>query len=253
MLSKYSNELEDSEKHLSNTVIAAYINLKDMLSKKEISFVENHINKCDECREKLAEMIEEDQELDEERNFKISKFQNFKIGKDKYYIWAAAAMFIIAIGIGVYYIFQPANEEVIVTNDKRLIDSLKTEGDIQGAKEPEEKEKTKDIVKDYNEADFAVNNVLENFVSRNVRSEASIKITLPQIGDTLNVPINFKWKTTKKEKFGFELVDNRNKQIVNETLTENEYTFPDKLNPGLYYWKVLTDDKLGAVGKFYIK
>jgi len=153
----------------------------------------------------------------------------------------------------VYYIFQPANEEVIVTNDKRLIDSLKTEGDIQGAKEPEEKEKTKDIVKDYNEADFAVNNVLENFVSRNVRSEASIKITLPQIGDTLNVPINFKWKTTKKEKFGFELVDNRNKQIVNETLTENEYTFPDKLNPGLYYWKVLTDDKLGAVGKFYIK
>src|SRR3972149_4370923 len=245
MLSKYSNDLEDSEKHLSNTVIAAYINLKDMLSKKEISFVENHINKCDECRKKLAEMIEEDIELDEE--------QNFKIGKDKYYIWAAAAMFIIAIGIGVYYIFQPANEEVIVTNDIHLIDSLKTEGDIQGAKEPEEKEKTKDIVKDYNEADFAVNNVLENFVSRNVRSEASIKITLPQIGDTLNVPINFKWKTTKKEKFGFELVDNRNKQIVNETLTENEYTFPDKLNPGLYYWKVLTDDKLGAVGKFYIK
>ena len=241
MLSKYSEGLKNSEEHLSNAVIATYINLKYNLSEKEISFIENHICKCDECRKRLDGMIEEDLELGEVvMTHKIKK-------RNTFYVWATAATIIIAAGIGIYY-YLLSPKQVIVENNKSLIDSLSLKENTQIIKESRKKEETNK----YNQADFTANNILENFVNRNVRSESSVKIISPQIGDTLSVPINFKWEN-KKSNYIFELVNNGNKFISKQALTDNHLIYKEKLNPGLYYWKILVDDKLEVVGKFYIK
>ncbi len=250
MLSKYSEGLKNSEEHLSNAVIATYINLKENLSEKEISFIENHINKCDDCRRRLNEMKEEDLEIDTDKeleNYKISRIQDY--GRNKYYTWAAAAMIFIVLGI--YFYFLP-EKQVTVENKEPLFDSVTISEDTQIVEAPPEKEEAKNIVKKYNQEDFAVNNVLENFVDRNVRSENRVKIIAPQIGDTLTVPTNFEWKS-EKGNYVFELVNNRNKRISEQSLTDNHLAYKEKLNSGLYYWKILVDNKLEAVGKFFIK
>ena len=122
MLNKYSDELNNSNEHLSNAVIATYINLKENLSKKEISFVEEHISKCNECRKRLSEMKEEDLEIDTDKelqNYKIARIQDY--GRNKYYTWAAAAMIFIVLGI--YFYFLP-EKQVTVENKKPLFDSV---------------------------------------------------------------------------------------------------------------------------------
>ena len=250
MLSKYSEGLKNSEEHLSNAVIATYINLKDNLSEKEISFIENHIGKCDECRKRLDEMIKEDLEIDidkESQNDKIIKLQDY--GGNKYYTWAAAAMIIIILGI--YFYFLP-EKPVTVENKKPLFDSLTISENTQIVEEPTEKEKAKNIVKKYNKEDFAVNNILENFVNRDIRSESGVKIISPKVGDTLNVPVKFEWGG-KNGNYTFELVNNRNKPISKEALSVDHLVYSKELNPGLYYWKILVNNKLEALGKFYIK
>ncbi len=249
MLSKYSEGLKNSEDHLSNAVIATYINFKENLSKKEISFVEEHIGRCNECRKRLSEMKEEDLEIDADKelqNYKIARIQDY--GRNKYYTWAAAAMIFIVLGI--YFYFLP-EKQVTVENKKPLFDSVTISENTQIVEAPTEKEEAKNIVKKYNQEDFAVNNVLENFVDRNVRSESSVKIMAPQIGDTLAVPIKFEWES-EKGNYTFELVNNRNKQISKEVLSNNHLVYNEKLNPGLYYWKILVDNKLEMVGEFYI-
>jgi hypothetical protein len=247
MINKYSGGLNNSNEHLTNAVIAAYINLKDNLSEKEISFIENHLNKCDECKSRLDKMIEEDIEIDDLAESTSSKKNN------NYYFWAAAAMLIIAIGISMFYIFQQGNKEVIVQNEKPLADSLMTEEKTPDRELAEEEKETQDKTKEYNGSDFAANTTLENFINRNVRSEYLTKIMSPEIGDTLETPITFKWESNEERMFTFELVNNRNKSIIKQTLAENNFTYSNKLNPGLYYWKLLVDYKLEAVGKFYIE
>ncbi len=243
MLEKYSKEISSSREHLSNAVIAAYINLKDNLSQTEVSFVENHIKECNECKKRLDEMIEEDFEIDDLKG--ISKENK----GTSYYIWAAAAMIIIGLGIGFYYLLLP-QEKIFVQNKNHLVDSLYNKDSI-GEFNDQQKQVLKD--KGYNKSDFAANNVLENFVDRNVRSESKIKLVSPKIGDTLNLPISFKWKEENKNSYIFELVNNKNKLIVSRLLSENKFSYSSELSPGLYYWKLLIDDKLEAVGKFYIK
>lgn len=257
MLDKYSENLKNSKGHLSNAVIATYINLKENLSGEEISFVENHISKCDECRKRLEEMIQEDTEIDEERNSKITKLpvsawpsqdgQDYNIRKNRYYIWAAAAMIVIAAGIGIYY-YLLSPKRVIVENNKPVTDSLSIKENNQTIGESQEK------TENYNKEDFAVNEILENFVDRNIRSEEGVEILSPGIGDTLKGRIKLKWKSFEPEKnFHIIVVNNKNKKIW-ESTTHYSNTFINKrLQPGLYYWKIEERNKLVALGKFIVE
>lgn len=245
---EYSDRLNNSDEHLTNAVIAAYINLKENLSKKEISFIENHINKCDDCKSRLEEMIEEDLEIDDVKEMSTVKKSN------KYYTWTAAAMIIIALGIGLYYIFSPKEENLIVKNDKPVIDSSEVINKIPHKNITEDKKPIQENIKEYNESDFAANTVLENFINRNVRSEKTIEIILPERGAEVSTTITFEWK--KINSFGsllLSVVDNKNNPVYEITVDGNRLTIDKNLKPGLYYWKLQSEGKLETVGKFYVK
>ncbi len=65
IVKNYSKQLNDSSGHLSYETIAAYINLYNELSRKEIIFVENHFNGCKDCFKKFTQVFDEDFEFDE--------------------------------------------------------------------------------------------------------------------------------------------------------------------------------------------
>ncbi len=61
----YSKQLEDSGRHLTYKTIAAYINLYNDLSFKEINFIEKHINSCKNCFKIFVDVFDEDFEFDD--------------------------------------------------------------------------------------------------------------------------------------------------------------------------------------------
>ncbi len=98
--------------------------------------------------------------------------------------------------------------------------------------------------------EFRDNSYLENIITKN--KDNGIIIT-PEIGDTLRKQIYFKWTPLETKTYTISVVDNKNKEIWSKELFDTRVTLFEKLDSGLYYWKILTDGKLQAVGKFFVK
>lgn len=249
-LEDYSRLLDYSKNHLSNATIATYINLKEQLSNKELKFIDRHLQDCSDCKSKFETIRAEDIEIDSGHTDKIKIFSI-----TKYWKYAAAAGIVIGVLAAIYFYF-PKQSENLITEDILTKDTLSTEEKatpdsiIQSTQEGEKlpkKEKKPD------QELFAVNNVLENFINRNVRSENKIFIISPELSDTVHAPITFKWKaTTTVKDLKLILVDNKNIITYLVSVAGNELTMDKKLNDGLYYWKLEADGTLETVGKIFV-
>ncbi|WP_297837641.1 zf-HC2 domain-containing protein [Ignavibacterium sp.] len=263
-LEEYSMLLNNSREHLSNQAISTYLNLREVLSEKEQAFVENHLKSCSECRIKYEKIISEDKEMDEifsENTSEISEhssIKNFQI--IKLFKYSAVALISIALGLSFYYILVVKDDLKIVQKvDRKFeIDSLSNIQKVDSNKTPEiafnEKTEVKRQWNNFDKEVFATNAVLENFINRNTRSNLNYEIISPANGDTVKSPITFNWKQIKQSKSNtIVIVDNKNRTVYQKTIIGSEIKVNQKFNRGLYYWKLLSDDKLELVGKFFIR
>ena len=178
-------------------------------------------------------------------------------GSGRYYLFAAAAA-IIAIFIIGYFYFSPVEEKVITVKNKTAVDSSFAGEKEKAGQNNNGLQKTKENLiaeNQINEEDFKVNPVLENFINRNVRSEEKeITIITPHINDTLSVPFVFQWKSKLQPAlYRIIIVNNKNKTVWVKTSNGERLSFNGKLESGLYYWEILSNDQLKAVSKFYIR
>jgi hypothetical protein len=242
-LEEYSKLLDDSKSHLSNETLATYLNLKDQLSAKEKLFIENHLKDCLRCKEKYDLMKIEDGEIDTKSDVLLRK------PGTSIYWYAAAAIILITLGISYLIYVNQEREPVMVKNEEKLVDSSNV---ITENKSKEDEQQIEEVKPETNETDFAANQMLENFVNRNIRSESGTKIISPAIGDTIKLPAKFDWESAGN-KFEFSVMNNKNQSVFSKELSDTKYLFNKEIKPGLYYWKILAGGKLEAVGKFYIK
>ena len=263
-LEGYSKWLDESKKHLSSQAIATYLNFKENLSDKEKQFIEDHLRSCTECRDNFEIISAEDKEMNEIVGYESSVTSETKTAKifslQRFIRYSAAAVILIALGLTAYYLFikrdmvlitQKNNPKTVIDTSQNVIQSDTTETlkIVEPKKTQERKSK-----KSADEENFAANDVLENFINRNIRSEIKIKILQPGMGDTVNSPITFKWdqgNTTGSNKL--IIVDNKNKPIYQEKISGKEITIDKQFSNGLYYWKLEMNGNLEAVGKFYIR
>lgn len=75
----------------------------------------------------------------------------------------------------------------------------------------------------------------------------------PGIGDTLKKQIYFKWAPLETETYDMSIVDNKDNEMWSKKLFDTRVTLLQKLDPGVYYWKLTVKGKLQSVGKFYVK
>ncbi|MEJ2615243.1 MAG: zf-HC2 domain-containing protein [Ignavibacteriaceae bacterium] len=181
-----------------------------------------------------------------------------KSGSGRYYLFAAAAAILAMFIIGYFY-FLPVEEKVITVKNKTSVDSSFTGGKVKveennnnGLKKTEENLIAENQI---NKEGFKTNPVLDNFINRNVRSEEKdITIITPQINDTLSVPFIFQWKSKLQPAlYRIVVVNNKNKTVWVKTSNGDRLSFNGKLENGLYYWKIFSNDQLKAVSKFYIR
>lgn len=115
---------------------------------------------------------------------------------------------------------------------------------------PEIKESPKQIA----ETQFPENPILERFISRNVRSSKSFKLISPEIGATVELPLDIKWESDQTlSGLQIILVDHTNQMVWEGESDENTLKLDTSLNSGVYYLKFVWEDEMLGVGKFIKK
>lgn len=175
----------------------------------------------------------------------------------KYIPYSIAASILIMLGVIFYFLNRNENINELQLSEQIIIDSSKEKTEAESA-EKSAPQKTEQKIVEENEIsinkDFATNDILENFIERNVRGNEIVRVIAPKISDTLNLPILFKWENKKDvNNFNLIIVNNSNETVWNINTIDNEIEFNEKLKSGLYYWKLEADNELQYVGKFFVK
>jgi len=98
---------------------------------------------------------------------------------------------------------------------------------------------------------FIPNQLLENFIDRNVRSASGTTLVSPKNGDTLTFPFTFSWNGGKRgDVFTLTIVDNKNVTIWGDSTSSTTILCTKVLEPGLYYCKLERNGILAQAGKF---
>lgn len=98
---------------------------------------------------------------------------------------------------------------------------------------------------------YRVNPNLESMTGSRLRA-GLFELSTPSNNSVLTVPIHFSWKKELPKPYTLKIVDNRNNVIYRYTVQGRSFDFTEKLPPGLYYWKMESQNELLYVGKFFI-
>jgi len=100
-------------------------------------------------------------------------------------------------------------------------------------------------------ANFIPTPYLEEMIT-DVSRSYSLVVLSPQIGDAVEGNIQFQWEEIGEEPLSLKILNNRGEELFSSTQTNHHYIFKQNLNPGLYYWKMESDEELLFVGKFLV-
>jgi hypothetical protein len=93
---------------------------------------------------------------------------------------------------------------------------------------------------------------MEFLVNQQFRAE-SITIHSPIGDDWKHNPISFLWEGHSNFDLFVSIVNNKGETIATNKAVGCSYVFNETLSPGLYYWKLETNEDLIHVGKFLVK
>ena len=92
----------------------------------------------------------------------------------------------------------------------------------------------------------------EEILSDVSRSE-SVTVLSPQVGAVVQNKPLFKWEGLEEERIYLIILDNQGNELFRFTTDKNQFKLSKKLNPGLYYWKLESEEDLLFLGKFLVK
>ncbi len=93
---------------------------------------------------------------------------------------------------------------------------------------------------------------MEFLVNQQFRAEA-ISIKSPVNDGWKENPITFSWSGHATMQLYVSIVNNAGETILSQPATDCSHTLNQDLSPGLYYWKLESDNDLVHVGKFLVK
>ena len=99
---------------------------------------------------------------------------------------------------------------------------------------------------------FEILPYLEGILSDAHRSE-SVTVLSPEIGETVKDRPTFKWTGMEDETIYLVILDNLGNKRFAFMTDGNQFFLQKKLNPGLYYWKLESEEDLLFLGKFIVK
>ncbi|NUN69595.1 MAG: hypothetical protein HUU02_07770 [Bacteroidetes bacterium] len=92
---------------------------------------------------------------------------------------------------------------------------------------------------------------LDDLIGTSFRS-STLEIISPKNGAMVSAPVTFLW-TDQTETLKLKILTNKEVTILTAIVKNGRYTTAKKFEPGLYYWKLESDDELAAIGTFTIR
>jgi hypothetical protein len=239
--------------HLSENGIALYV---DAIKLERIdnlpATIVHHVEECEECKMQIMEVAEllANEQYDKTMDhpfFGFKKYSNSTFPG----IYRIAAVFVIAAFIGTIYYFLAnktpnalQNKQTVAVQQKQL--SVPNDSSTIQSKQTASK-----LTQDLLAANFEPSPNLDDLVQTQFRS-TTIEIISPAVGEVVINPIIFRWKQYDK-RLTIKILSNKESTLVSSSLSGDSFTTSKKIAPGLYYWKLETDDELLFVGKFLVK
>ncbi|HTR80488.1 MAG TPA: hypothetical protein VMM58_02585 [Bacteroidota bacterium] len=210
----------------------------------------HHVDQCVKCKGTIIEtfsLIDEGSfstfDLPNQANgTRPSREHTFSI------VYRAAAVILVGISLGsLVYVFESSQQDI---HPPHIFEPQLKDATTQKEKiiSPNASASDRSDI----EHSFAYSPTLENLVNSVARSPM-IKIISPKNGSNVDRSIKFIWQSTQKGPYTIKILSNREKTIYNATSLNSQWTFNEKLEPGLYYWKLENKEDLLFVGKFFVK
>ena len=266
-----SNEISEEEKQSLNSMLSSNPELREEFELwKQI---DRSLKKTDtiDLRNQLAEIVSS--------NYKDKKTAESwrTILKNKYSI-AAVIILIVVSAYSLYHITNRQNLNVLTKNDtisnpdkniKNLNNTYYTsdtsENEVKAIKIPTS-EKTsgneQEELATQDKEDVTNNNLLAMNYTESSYFESYIGDTR-SINFEIIIPdhaarfkkgdeIVFNWNTIAKDNIYLIILNNKEEEVYNNIIDNIPFTISKSLTPGLYYWKVETEDDLLHFDKFYV-
>lgn len=143
----------------------------------------------------------------------------------------------------------PQKEEVIVKDAPVKVAPPKKETPQPKSTNPVNNENTRQLFA----ANFSPSEQWEELINENVRS-TSFEVLSPKSATSFkpNTKISFQWKGANANRY-LIIMNNKGNEIHKVKVITNSFELDAKLDPGLYYWKLDSDDDLLHVGNFVVK
>ena len=219
-----------------------------------------HLERCDTCREDLERLrlLQEKWQAHEERNLDhlrgrrwfaliaVAALQRRRV------LAVAAAALVLATGLWFFERAgrQPAPQQ-LVTQQVPTPGLAHPESTAAPAATPGRPGLASlawaELKKRFAER-FKPTPYLEGMLALNTRGEELLVVS-PEPGSRQVGVVRFRWKG-RTGRVTLVILNNRGKPVVTAHPSGQEYVLRRKLPPGLYYWKLETDEELLYVGKF---
>ncbi|MBW7887608.1 MAG: hypothetical protein H3C35_04485 [Bacteroidetes bacterium] len=246
--------------HLTDEGIALFV---DAIRLQKLHSLPDEISKhaaeCDECGMQISEMMEilSSEPADTVQKHPWLDREEPKLKSANLIRYGIAAFLIISIGAGLFYFslekekIQPTpvvhQENTIPISEHQISDKVTPEAPKTAPKQEMTKKNTLELVAD----NFLPSENLEDLVRVQFRS-ASIEVLSPLSSATVTLPIHFQWKAGDLP-LTITILSNREKILASAQTKNGSFTFSKHIPPGLYYWKLQTNDELLFFDKFFVK
>jgi len=215
---------EDNQCAISNRAEVIDQYLAGELSDREIQAFDEHTFYCETCSDELQfrhqtiEVLKEQESLTTERASIIPLFE--KIKTQAWPVIAVAAVLLIAL-----FSWDQIQRQQI-EEQKRL---------------------------------FAANSTPSEFYENLIRDQfrsGVVTVTSPDTGFNVKDVLVFSYEGGEGIKVFIKIFNNKEEELLMLEPDGNTFVFenvPNKLDPGLYYWKLEDEDEMLYLGKFYVK
>ena len=251
--------------------------LAKKLTESEQNLFEEHFFSCEECfseletTKQMMEMVKEEGEVlfpeyNKKREgeigakFKISDLIN-KIFPPKWYFHPSPGYAFIAAAVlivGILFLNPsvdlkndtPPGEQFSITENDDPIQTDDSSNILEQAKIVNEIPTA-----ELDAANYIVSDNLEYLIDQGYRNNNIIKVLSPKDGITVTDEILFKWVSETEEQLYLKILNNEEDVLHKFTPKKNQVLFnitESKLDPGLYYWKLESDEELLQLGKFFV-
>jgi len=253
-------EYFNSENHFTEDAIcqlAEALKLDEMESLPDS--VHEHLSNCNACNGKVVELysIIAPMEYPLPSKTKVSE----RMSRKQFFIFGFIALGLLLI---FFYYMKKAyfdSQDLSDSIDQATVPAEKLSpapDSLQFIPEPEQKNKSSKPKQKPKRKQVAQNfkpsEELESLIGTYVRSEG-LAIKAPIIGQIIapGTPVKFEWEGATNEALTILILNNKEVEIHSALLKKPYFLLEKELSPGLYYWKLETEDDLIHIGKFLIE